>query len=310
MSEIVVIGSINMDLVVKASRIPVPGETVRGEDLQLIPGGKGANQAVAASRLGARVSMVGRVGSDAFAERLLGDLSAQKVHTERVGRDEQAASGTALIVVDANGENSIVISPGANGRVVSYDVDRAEELIAGAKVVLLQLEIPMAAVARAIQLAARHGVKTILNPAPAGDIPAEIFADVDILVPNETELEFLTGRQCVGLKQVEAAANLLLAKGPQAVVVTLGDQGAYLVSQDLSVHVPAFHVLAVDTTAAGDAFIGGLAVAWMSNRALAPAVDYANACGALAATRFGAQPSLPDAKQVEALIASRESGEI
>jgi ribokinase len=304
MSEIVVVGSINMDLVVKTWRIPIPGETVRGEDLQLIPGGKGANQAVAAARLGASVSMIGRVGRDAFGERLLGELSAQGVKTETVRRDDQAASGTALIVVDAQGENSIVISPGANGRVVPSDVDQAEALITRAKIILLQLEIPVETVVHVIRLAAMHGVKTILNPAPASDIPADIYAEVDILAPNEIELRALTGQQIDGSESVEAAVELLLARGSRAVVVTLGHKGAYLASREESIHFPAFPVQAVDTTAAGDAFIGGLAVAWMKTGALRHAVRYANACGALAATRFGAQPSLPDAYQVEKLLAA------
>lgn len=303
MPDIVVVGSINMDLVVKVQRIPVPGETIQGSDLQWIPGGKGANQAVAASRLGASVGMVGRVGNDSIGERLLVELEAQGVMVDRVGRDEQSASGTALIVVDASGENSIVISPGANGRITPADVDRAEDLIARAKIVLLQLEIPLRVVEHTIRMAARHGVMTILNPAPAGDIPAEVYREAGILVPNESELAVLTGARIEGLDTVEAAARQLLKTGLQAVVVTLGRRGACLVTGDATALVPAFPIRVVDTTAAGDAFIAGLAVARLNGKGLESAVRYANACGALAATRFGAQPSLPNAKQVETLIA-------
>jgi ribokinase len=301
--DIVVVGSINMDLVVKVQRIPVPGETIQGSDLQWIPGGKGANQAVAASRLGASVGMVGRVGNDSIGERLLVELEAQGVMVDRVGRDEQSASGTALIVVDASGENSIVISPGANGRITPADVDRAEDLIARAKIVLLQLEIPLRVVEHTIRMAARHGVMTILNPAPAGDIPAEVYREAGILVPNESELAVLTGARIEGLDTVEAAARQLLKTGLQAVVVTLGRRGACLVTGDATALVPAFPIRVVDTTAAGDAFIAGLAVARLNGKGLESAVRYANACGALAATHFGAQPSLPNAKQVETLIA-------
>ncbi len=304
MSDIVMVGSLNMDLVVKTRRIPIPGETVQGEDLQLIPGGKGANQAVAAVRLGASVSMVGRVGGDAFGDRMLAELVAQGVRVDDVRRDDRAASGTALIVVDAGGENSIVISPGANGRLMSSDVDQAEATIANAKFVLLQFEIPLVSVAHAIQLAARYDVRTILNPAPANAIPPEIYIGLDILVLNQTELATLTSLPVEEPEMIAAAAGQLLAKGLQAVVVILGSKGAYLATRDESASFPAFPVRAVVSTAAGDAFIGGLAVAWMKMGALKPAVRYANACGALTATQFGAQPSLPDAKQIEAFLAA------
>ncbi len=304
MQDIVVVGSINMDLVVKTQRLPGPGETIQGSDLQWIPGGKGANQAVAASRLGASVSMVGRVGNDLLGERLRADLIGQGVLVEWVKRDEQAASGTALIVVDASGENSIVISPGANGRITPTDVDLAEGLISRAKVVLLQLEIPLQVVEHTIRLAARHGVMTILNPAPAGKIPPQVYSDVAILVPNENELAALTGRRVKGMDSVKVAAHQLLETGLQAVVVTLGKRGACLVTREDAAIVPAFPIQAVDTTAAGDAFIAGLAVALLKAEGLVPAVRYGNACGALAAMRFGAQPSLPSAEQVKALIDS------
>ena len=304
MADIVVIGSINMDLVVKTKSIPAPGETVSGEDLRLIPGGKGANQAVAASRLGVSVDLVGRVGGDAFGKTLITELEAQGVGVDYIQRDVHAASGTALIVVDASGENSIVISPGANGRVSPFDVDRVEMRLAGAKILLLQLEIPVKTVAHALQLAQKHGVKTILNPAPAGDLSPEMYAGVDILAPNETELAALTGVQLDGRESIETAAKLLLERGPKVVVVTLGSKGAFLASRDERAFLPAFEVQAVDTTAAGDAFIGGLAVAWMKTGELKRALRYANACGALAATRFGAQPSLPSGQQVELLLAA------
>lgn len=252
------------------------------------------------------MGMVGRVGNDSLGERLLDSLVGQGVMVDRVGRDEQAASGTALIVVDARGENSIVISPGANGRITPDDVDLAEDLIAGAKVVLLQLEIPLRVVEHTIQLAAQHGVMTILNPAPAGEIPADAISGVNIIVPNESELALLTGSRLEGLDTVEAAARQLMKAGLEIVVVTLGSRGACLVTENETAIIPAFPIRAIDTTAAGDAFIAGLAVAWLKAEGLKSAVRYANACGALAAMRFGAQPSLPNAHQVEVLIARGE----
>jgi ribokinase len=317
LADIVVIGSLNMDLVVRVARMPRGGETVPGGDLQLIPGGKGANQAVAAARLGSSVAMVGRVGNDAFGPRLVDGLGSQGVDVTHVTADTDIATGTAMILVDDRGENSIVVSPGANGRVGRQDVDCAEPLLRGARLLLLQFEIPQRTVEYALEAAARHGVPAILNPAPARPIPASLLAGVQYLVPNETEAALLSGIEVQGLDSAEAAALGLLALMPQggtlrggpAIVLTLGQQGALLVSHERVLHVPARAVNVVDTTAAGDAFIGGLSVALSQGAALDDAVHYAVCAGTLAVTKLGAQTSLPSAGEVEAFRAGEFLGE-
>ena len=299
MSDILVIGSLNADLVVRAPRFPSPGETISGEDLAIIPGGKGANQAVAAARQGAQVSMLGRVGSDSFGPTLTDNLQQNHVDTTYVQTDA-SATGTAIIVVDANGQNSIVLSPGANGKVTSVDVDAFP--FQDADTLLLQFEIPLETVIHAASLARQNGLRVILNPAPARPIPNSLLADVDILVPNENELQLLTGMPVTDTDSAKSAAQALLAKGVGIVIVTLGEKGAVLITGEQVTHVPAFKVNVVDTTAAGDAFIGGLAAALLKGKSLEEAVRYGNASGALATTKFGAQPSLPTQDEVEQLL--------
>ena len=295
MSDILVVGSLNADLVVRAPRFPAPGETISGGDLATIPGGKGANQAVAAARQGVRVSMLGRVGRDNFGDFLLDNLRANQVDTTLVQRDD-AATGTAIIVVDANGQNSIVLSPGANGQVRPADVDPAS--LPRPKLVLLQLEIPLESVIHAAAVGRGLGARVLLNPAPARPLPDELIAQTDFLIPNETELSLLTDQPVTDIASTESAAQTLLAKGVQTVIVTLGANGALVVTPEKTTHVPPFHVDVVDTTAAGDAFIGGFSAALLRGLALEEAVRHGNACGALAATQFGAQPSLPTAEEV------------
>lgn len=301
MAEIVVVGSLNIDLVVRVARLPQPGETVPGGDVQTIPGGKGANQAAAAARLGGQVALVGCVGNDAFGMRLIDNLAAQQVDTARVRVDDGAPTGMALILVDECGENSIVVSAGANGRLSRRDLDAAEALLARARLLLLQLEVPLDSVAYALALARRHGVQTVLNPAPAQALPRDLLAQVDCLVPNETEASQLTGMAVHDPHSAAAAAQQLRSWGVGAVIVTLGGQGALLADGRQVMHVPAPAVQVMDTTAAGDAFIGGLSVALVSGRPLEEAVRYAVCAGALAVTRFGAQTSLPSAEEVAAL---------
>ncbi|MBK6712349.1 MAG: ribokinase [Chloroflexi bacterium] len=303
-AKITVIGSLNMDLVTRAAKIPAPGETVIGGDLHTLPGGKGANQAVAAARLGAEVSMVGRVGHDLFAQQLLENLTAVHVDHTHVTQDPQAASGIALIVIDDAGENVIVVAPGANGRLSAADVDAAEAAIQAADAVLLQLEIPLTAVLRAAQLAHKHGVKVILNPAPAQPLPDELLALVDILIPNETETAQLTGMPAHTPAEIEAAAAKLRQSGVGTIIMTLGERGALLTNEAGTIHFPPYvPQKVVDTTAAGDAFVGGLATALAEGKSLAEAVPWGNATGSLAVTRMGAQPSLPTRAEVEALLA-------
>lgn len=311
--SILVIGSLNADLVVRAPRFPQPGETLSGGDLQIIPGGKGANQAVAAARLGVKTTMIGRVGSDSFGPFLVDNLKSNQVDTSHVLKTD-SATGAAIIVVDANGQNSIVLSPGANGLVSPADVETAS--FPDFKLLLLQLEIPTPTVLRASEKAREHGLTVVLNPAPAKPLPDELLANVDILIPNESELSLLTGLTVDDIPSAERAAKEMLKRGVKTVIVTLGGKGALLVTGTQVTHVNTYKVDVVDTTAAGDAFIGGFAAkllesaglpANMQEQALAlqNAVRYGCACGALATTKFGAQPSLPTKNEVENFMSLR-----
>lgn len=297
MPDILVVGSLNTDLVVRAPRFPQPGETISGEDLQVIPGGKGANQAVAAARLGSSVSMLGRVGKDNFGDLLLTNLKSNQVDSQLVQRDD-SSTGTAIIIVDSNGQNSIVLSAGANGKVSSADIAS----FLGHKLLLLQLEIPMQTVLSAAQRAHENGLRVILNPAPAQQIPAALIALADFIIPNETELSLLTGLPVSDINSTEQAARKLLDQGAQNVIVTLGSKGALIVTPTQVTQVDTYVVEVVDTTAAGDAFIGGFATALLQDRSLEESVRYGCACGALATTKFGAQPSLPTRADVEKLF--------
>jgi ribokinase len=300
MPDILVVGSLNADLVVRAPRFPQPGETISGEDLQIIPGGKGANQAVAAARQGASVSMLGGVGNDSFGPALINNLKQNHVDTSHVQIDSQSATGTAIIVVDPNGQNSIVLSPGANGNVNPADVNAVS--FSDHKLLLLQLEIPIEAVTAAAQRAKESGVRVLLNPAPARTLPDELISLSEFILPNETELSLLTNQPVNDISSAEHAARILLERGAQNVIVTLGANGALIVSSQQVTHVNTYKVEVVDTTAAGDAFIGGFASALLQNRSLEEAVRYGCACGALATTKFGAQPSLPTKTDVEKFL--------
>jgi ribokinase len=283
---------------------------VLGGDLLTIPGGKGANQAVAAARLGGAGHMVGRVGDDDFGRQLLAGLAENAVNTDHVTVTPGTPSGCAMILVDDQGENSIVVSPGANARVTPADVDAAEPLIRSAAVVVLQLEIPLPAVRRAITLCRRHGVFTILDPAPVPSIPlAPALFRVDLLTPNEPEAAQLAAaagngpRRRAVTSSPDRLAKSLLSRGPARVVLKLGGRGAFAQEQGGEpVHVKPFKVEVVDTTAAGDAFTGALAVAVSEGRELADAVRFANAAGAACCTRLGAQPALPRRDDVERLL--------
>ncbi|MBK9211253.1 MAG: ribokinase [Anaerolineales bacterium] len=299
MPNILVIGSLNADLVVRAPHFPQPGETISGDDLHIIPGGKGANQAVAAARQGASVAMLGRVGNDSFGPFLLDSLKSDSVDITHVHTDD-SATGTAIIVVDANGQNSIVLSAGANGKVSPADVDHASDL--SPSLILLQLEIPTLTVLHAAQVAKQNNIRVILNPAPAKSLPDELIALVDFIIPNETELSLLTGLEVKDISSAEQAAKILLDRGAKHVIVTLGSKGALFVSDKQVTHIEAYSINVVDTTAAGDAFIGGFASALLRGLEIEEAVKYANACGALAATKFGAQPSLPTKEETEKFI--------
>ena len=302
MTSICVVGSLNMDLVIKAPRLPAPGETVTGGAFATFHGGKGANQAVAAARLGARVSMVGCVGDDLFGRQLLDGLREEGIDTRAVRVDRGAPSGVALITVDPAGHNTIVVAPGANRRLTVADVDAAGETIGAADVLLTQLEVPMEAVLQAARLARARGRQVVLDPAPATPLPGELYKNVSLLNPNEGEAQWLTGITVDDEAGVHAAAEVLLARGCGAVVIKLGEKGAFIASGTTRGMVEGVRVQAVDTTAAGDAFAAALAVALAEERDTVAAARFANVVGALSVTRMGAQPSLPSRDEVAALV--------
>lgn len=293
--SIIVFGSINIDLVATAPRLPVAGETLLGDEFLKVPGGKGANQAVALSRLGIFTQLVGRVGADSFGEELINNLQASGVQTNNIFIDETVNSGVAIINVDHNGENQIVVVPGANGRVNQEDVERLSHLLPEATAILLQLEIPIAAVVAAAQAAHNANITVILDPAPAqSHLPAELYPLVDIITPNEVEAGQLVGFAVDGEETAAKATAVLLQKGVKCAVIKLGAKGVYCATANESFFVPAFPVHAVDTVAAGDAFNGGLAAALTAGLSLRQAVIWGAAAGALATTKRGAQTSLPD----------------
>ncbi len=293
--SIIVFGSINMDLVATAPRLPAAGETLLGHDFFQAPGGKGANQAVAVAKLSINTEIVGRVGKKSFSEELINHLQAAGVKTDNVFIDETVSSGVAIINVDDAGENQIVVIPGANGRVNGEDVKRLSRLLPGKKALLLQLEIPISSAIAAAEAAQKAQVKVIFDPAPAhSELPKELYSLVDILTPNEVEAAQLVGFTVNGEDSAKKAAEVLLQKGVKCAVVKLGAKGVYCATATESFFTPAFSVKTVDTTAAGDAFNGGLATALSEGLSLRQAVVWGSAAGALAATKSGAQPSLPD----------------
>lgn len=302
--KVVVVGSANMDMVAFTPRLPAPGETVLGTRFEMACGGKGANQAVACARLGADTWFIGRVGTDAFGDMLLQSFHEAKVHTEFVQRDEETSSGVALIFVDEQGQNEIVVAPGANRRVSPKDIEAARTVWDNAEALLIQLEIPTETVGYAIGEATQYGLLVVLNPAPAPrrPLPEEWFGLVDVWTPNEREIEGLTGIGVTDLESAERAAKALLNKGAKAVVLTLGANGALAATPDFIRHFPSFPVQVVDTTAAGDAFAAALTVRLAEGAPIDEAVIFANAAGAIACTKVGAQPSMPTRSEVDRLL--------
>lgn len=296
--EILVIGSSNTDMVVRAPRLPVAGETILGGQFRMVPGGKGANQAVAVARLGGSVRFVAKLGDDLFGRQALAGFQEESIRSDYISIDPEFPSGVALITVDERGENSIVVAGGANTRLTETDIDRAIPALESAGIILLQLEIPLPTVEYATKLAREFGKTVILDPAPACPLADSLLQTVTILTPNQTEAELLTGIPVDSPETARKVAIELFDRGVSNVIITLGSEGAYLYNGEIDRLIPGFPVEAVDTTAAGDTFNGALAVALAEGKDLVTAIDFANRAAALAVTRPGARSSIPYRREV------------
>lgn len=299
--KIVVIGSCNTDMVVKSDRLPVPGETVLGGAFMMNPGGKGANQAVAVARLGGNVTFISKTGNDLFGKQSIEMFSDENINTDYIFSDPYHPSGVALIMVDTNGENCIVVASGANGTLSSNDIDKAKNVIENADLLLMQLEIPMDTVEYAAKLAHEKGIKVILNPAPASFLSNELLECLYAIVPNKTEAEMLSGVKVFDWESAKQAADIISAKGVDVVVITLGSKGALIKDGASYYEVPVDKINAIDTTAAGDTFCGALCVGLSDGLSMLDAVKMANRASGISVTREGAQSSIPYRKELSLL---------
>ena len=297
MKNICVIGSLNMDLVVNVDKMPKPGQTIIGSNFKEVPGGKGANQAVAMARLNGNVSMIGKVGEGGFGQTLINSLKNDKVDTTYI-QTAKCSTGVALITVDKNAQNSIVVSPGANFEVKEEDIDNNIEAIKNSDIVVLQLETPLNTIKYALNKAKELNKYTILNPAPAVKLDDEIIKNVDLLTPNETELEIISGVSIENEEDIQKAAQIMIEKGVKELIVTLGSKGSLYINKEKSMFKKAYKVEAVDTTAAGDSYTGALAVALSKDKNIEEAMDFASKVGALSVLKEGAQSSLPTLEDV------------
>ena len=302
MKKIVVVGSSNTDMVINVDRIPKGGETVIGNNFSMIPGGKGANQAVAASRGGGDVTFIANIGKDTFGDRSIKGFLKDGINVDYIVRDKKIHSGMALINVDKNGENSISVAVGSNDKLSSKDIEKGRRAIESADTLLVHLEIPSKTVSKSIELSYSHGVKVILNPAPIRKFDRRILKKVFIMTPNEHEAEALTGIKIRTENDAKKASRKILKEVMEAVIITMGSRGAFVATKDFQKLVPAFKTKVVDTTAAGDTFNGFLAVALAENKDLLDAVRFANAAAVLSTRKVGAQPSIPTRKEVEKLL--------
>jgi ribokinase len=299
---ITVIGSLNMDLVTYVTRLPQIGETIIGKDFKQMPGGKGANQADAIAKLGVPVKMLGGIGADALGEALLASLHKDGVDISQIGRFTDISTGIATITVDSDGHNCIIVTPGANYRFLAEHVYNLQKAVADSQIIVTQLEIPLETVRYSLKLAKKFGKTTILNPAPACELDDALLSCVDLLIPNETELELLNGTPLHTEMEIFDAARAMVKRGVQEVIVTLGEKGCIYVNSERSRSFEAYHVNAVDTTAAGDSFIGGLAVALSEGKQIEEAISFAMAVATLTVTKKGAQSSLPYRDEVEEFL--------
>lgn len=302
--RIVVVGSSNTDMIIKVPHVPVPGETIIGGRFSMAAGGKGANQAVAAARAGGDVTLIARVGDDMFGEQAKEGFAKDNINVEHVLSDKGAPSGVALIFVGEDGENSIAVASGANANLSVSDIESASDCISSADILIMQLETPLETVRKAGSIASGGGVRVILDPAPAQPLSDDILKEVSILTPNESEAEILTGIKVQTEDDAGAAAEVLMAKGVETVIVTMGTKGAFVVTADCREFVAGFNVKAVDATAAGDTFNGALAVALAEGKALREATLFANAAAALSVTKLGAQPSAPTREEINKFLGS------
>lgn len=301
-SSIVIVGSSNTDMVVKADHLPAPGETILGGTFFMTQGGKGANQAVAAARLNGQVTFIAKVGTDVFGRLSVQLYKEDGINTSYITTDENSPSGVALITVDEHGENCIAVAPGANGTLSVDDISKAQAVFEKASIILMQLEIPLETVEYVAKLAEQSNVKLVLNPAPARTLSDELLSKVSIITPNTKEAEMLTGIKITDIDSAEEAAKTLAGKGIETVIITMGGNGALIFHNNTYEVVPASKVKAVDTTAAGDVFNGALVVAISEGKDMIEAVRFANAAAAISVTRLGAQASAPRRDEAEALI--------
>lgn len=295
---VVVVGSLNMDLVMRTPRVPVGGETLHGHEFSTLPGGKGANQAVACARLGAKVSMIGQVGNDGFGTTLRDGLAADGIDVSGVLQTTAVGTGVAMILVEDIGQNRIVLAAGANGALTPDDIEAQAALIGGAAMLVLQLEVPMPVVERAIAIAHNAGVPVLLNPGPAKPLAEALWSQIDLLIPNESEAELLSGIAVTDAASAYTAARVFRQRGVKCVLITLGANGVAVIDDAGERHLPAHVVKAVDTTAAGDTFIGGLTAGLVEGMAMDEAVALGQRASALCVTRHGAQPSIPYRREI------------
>src|SRR6056297_1037398 len=305
MSKIIVIGSSNTDMIVKVPRIPTPGETILGGKFIKAAGGKGANQAVAAARSGGEVTFIANIGEDSLGKEAIEGFKKEGINTDYIFVDQEAPSGVALIFVGDDGENSIAVASGANATLAPSNINQIDQVIAKGDILLTQLETPLETIEAAVNFAKRYGVKVILNPAPAQKLNDELLKQVDILTPNQSEAELLTGIKVQDESSAEKAAEILRSRGVEAVIITLGAEGAFVMTQQIQKIIPGFRVQAEDTTAAGDTFNGALAVGLADGKKFEEAVVWAHAAAALSVTMLGAQSSIPSNLEIREFLSAR-----
>ncbi len=298
MNKITVIGSSNTDMVIKSSKLPGPGETIIGGEFLMNPGGKGANQAVAAARLGGNVTFIAKTGNDIFGKQAIQLFDKEGINAEFIFTDADNPSGVALIMVDNHGENCISVALGSNAALNLSDIDKAATQIKESKLVLMQLEIPLSTVEYAAGIASDAGVKVVLNPAPAQELSADLLKSLYLITPNETEAEFLSGIKVTDELSASKAANIIKSKGVKHVIITMGASGSFVSSDSDDLMMPAPSVSAVDTTAAGDTFSGAMVVALAENKSMLEATKFANSAAASSVTQMGAQASIPYRKDI------------